>query len=151
MKTIYLLISCWLLTFFLFAPLFATPRADVTGNAVQQDVGVQFHVSDPFVRDLYLGATQVTQGVTVTMSWDAALPTDTWKQVNAYEHMTDGTYVLLGSTPCPGCMSIVVPNVTKVQHTYVVRSFDGIWESPDSNAVTITPPKAPNVLKLVIR
>jgi hypothetical protein len=88
--------------------------------------------------------------VTVTMSWDAPLPADSWTQVNAYE-IVNGLYVLLGSTPCPGCTSIVVPNVTKSVHIYVVRSFDGIWESPDSNAVTITPPKAPNVLKLVIK
>ena len=77
----------------------------------------------------------------VTLSWDAMPGTEVWKEVRILE---GATVVATAAMPAA---SVVVANVTKAPHTFVARSFDGTFESDDSNAVVVTPPVPPGHLK----
>lgn len=93
------------------------------------------------------------QARTITLVWDAMPAGEVWTQVRAYEKNLDGTTTLIATAPCtigtPNvCPTSVSFSVTKMTHTYIVRSFDGAWESDDSNTAFLPgPPKPPGNLR----
>lgn len=98
---------------------------------------------------LFAGVANAAQ---ITLAWDPMPSGQTWTKVRAYER-----FGVAGSYTYSGILSEVNANITTCTfaanpgaHGYVVRSFDGTWESNDSNAVTTTPvPTAPTNNRIV--
>jgi hypothetical protein len=85
---------------------------------------------------------------TLTFQWDAMPSGQTWTQVRIYEK--SGTnYTLLGSTTSGTATSMTVSGITPGAHNFVARSYDGAWESADSNVLVTGPvPSAPGNFKI---
>lgn len=100
-----------------------------------------------------LGAVTVnTQSLRpVTLAWDLPSDYSTWTEVRIYNAVTPATPVLLGTVKCSGsplvCPTEVTLNLAKATYSFIARSFDGTWESEDSNAVTLKPPAFPPNLR----
>jgi hypothetical protein len=89
----------------------------------------------------------------VTLGWDAMPVGEHWTEIRIYDESTTPE-TLVTTAPCTspgiGCPTTSTAFiVTRTAHNYVARSFDGFWESGDSNVIVINaPPKAPiNVIK----
>lgn len=80
----------------------------------------------------------------VTLTWDSMPSGEAWQEVRIYDNG-----VLVVTAPCTtSCPTSVTFNMPKAAHSYTARSWDGNWESEDSNTVIVNgPPKAPTNLK----
>lgn len=92
------------------------------------------------------------QARSVTLTWDGMPSDQSWTQVRIYE-ITPTAYTLVATAPCtlgtPNvCPTSVTFSAPKLAHSYIARSFDGTYESDDSNTVFLPgPPKAPGNLR----
>jgi hypothetical protein len=83
---------------------------------------------------------------TVTLAWDPAPAGQAWQKIRIYEKGATG-YTLV--TEVAGDAATAQISVIPGAHSWVARSYDGIWESGDSNAVTTGPvPAAPGGLRI---
>jgi hypothetical protein len=87
----------------------------------------------------------------ITLQWDAMPSGEKWTEVRIYD-ITQSPEVLVATSACNSagvCPSNSVSfTVQRAAHSYVARSYDGFWESADSNVVEINaPPKIPANLK----
>jgi hypothetical protein len=88
------------------------------------------------------------QAASITFQWDAKPSGQTWTKVRVYEKMGT-TYTLLIEVNGTETQATAA-NVTPGSHAFVARSFDGVWESADSNTVTTgTPPTAPGNFRIL--
>lgn len=83
----------------------------------------------------------------LTLAWDSMPDGEKWTEVRIYEGAT-----VVATAPCqPGppivCPTQVTFNITRAPHVYAARSYDGFFESDDSNTVTIAPPGKPGNLR----
>ena len=93
---------------------------------------------------LLLAATATA--ATVTLAWDPAPAGQAWQKIRIYEKGATG-YTLV--TEVAGDAATAQISVVPGPHSWVARSYDGIWESGDSNAVTTGPvPAAPGGLRI---
>ena len=94
---------------------------------------------------LLLGMPAMLQAATLTFQWDPMPAGQNWSKVRLYEK--SGTvYTLLAEVAVPATQ--VVATIVPGAHAFVVRSYDGTWESADSNTVTTGPvPAAPSNLR----
>ncbi len=83
-----------------------------------------------------------TYAATLTFAWDPMPADQNWTKVRLYEK-SDMTYTLLIEVAGTATQATVI-NVAPGAHSFVARSFDGAWESGDSNVVVTGPvPSAP--------
>ena len=86
------------------------------------------------------------------LQWDPMPTTEAWQSVRLYD-VSATPEVLLGTTPCTvgtpmSCPTSIVIVIQKKAYKIVARSFDGNWESLDSNQVAVLgPPASPTNLK----
>lgn len=76
----------------------------------------------------------------VNLTWDPMPEDEVWEEVRIYESNS-----LVASVPVPAT-SVTFP-VEKGSHTFTARSWDGLWESDDSNSVTLKAPMPPGHLR----
>jgi hypothetical protein len=97
---------------------------------------------------LFLCLAQVACAGTVTLSWDPMPPTESWTMVRVYEISgTPPSYTKILEVS-PSQNTVTLTNVKSGSHTYIVRSFDGISESQDSNTASkVALPNPPSNLK----
>lgn len=74
---------------------------------------------------------------TLTFAWDSKPADQNWTKVRLYEK-SGTTYTLLIEVAGTATQAMVT-NVTPGGHSFVARSFDGTWESGDSNVVVTGP------------
>ena len=77
---------------------------------------------------------------TITLTWDAMPVTEHWTEVRIYEA---GMKVATAVAPAVTASF----SATKAAHTWTARSWDGLDESLDSNAVVWAPPVPPGHLR----
>jgi hypothetical protein len=94
------------------------------------------------VAAVMLLAAASTYAATLTFAWDPMLPDQNWAKIRLYEK-SGITYTLLVEVAGTATQA-TVSNVTPGAHSFVVRSFDGTWESGDSNAVVTGPVPNPS-------
>jgi hypothetical protein len=88
----------------------------------------------------------------LTLAWDPMPPGPAYAAVRIYDIAVDPPALVaeaqcsIGAPiTCPTEMTFIMP---RAAHTYVARSWDGFWESGDSNSVVIgAPPPAPTGLR----
>ena len=85
----------------------------------------------------------------VSLSWDPMPAGEAWQTIRIYD-----AGLMVAETKCTqtegtwSCPTTVTFELTKTAHSFTARSFDGNWESSDSNVVTVKgPPAAPGNLK----
>ena len=84
----------------------------------------------------------------ITLQWDAMPLDQKWTEVRIYDVAQSPEALVATATCSTTCPTTVTFTVPRTAHTYVARSFDGFWESADSNVVAINaPPKIPANLK----
>jgi hypothetical protein len=93
------------------------------------------------------------QAAEVKISWDAPQAGESWQAVRVYERTgTAPAFAYAKVAEADGSAALAtVANVIPGAHTYVIRSFNGTWESADSAAV-VTPqiPAIPTGVKYTI-
>lgn len=86
----------------------------------------------------------------VKLGWDNVSTAADLQSVRIYERQPDGTWVMVGeahvdadgNAPTQITLKDVAPGV----HTYMARSYNGEWESEDSNTMSTKPqPGAPKL------
>ncbi len=82
-----------------------------------------------------------TYAATLTFAWDPMPADQNWTKVRLYEK-SGTSYTLLIEVAGPAAQATVT-NVTPGAHSFVARSFDGTWESGDSNVVVTGPVPIP--------
>ena len=89
-----------------------------------------------------------TYAANLIFAWDPMPADQNWKKVRLYEK--SGTvYILLVEVDGTATQATVT-NVTPGAHSFVARSFDGTWESGDSNVVvTGSVPNPPGNFKIL--
>jgi hypothetical protein len=101
-----------------------------------------------FAAAIVLLVAASTYAATLTFAWDPMPPDQNWTKVRLYEK-SGTTYTLLEEVDGTETQA-TVPNVIPGAHSFVARSFDGIWESGDSNVVTTGPvPNPPGNFKIL--
>lgn len=89
-----------------------------------------------------------TYAATLTFAWDPKPADQNWTKVRLYEK-SGTTYTLLievAGTATQATVTSIAPGA----HSFVARSFDGTWESGDSNVVTTGPvPNPPGNFKIL--
>jgi hypothetical protein len=84
------------------------------------------------------------QSKQITLAWDAESTDQKWTEVRIYD-VSQSPEALVATVTCvpPAmCANTVTFSVPRAAHNYVARSYDGFWESGDSNVVLIpAPPK----------
>jgi hypothetical protein len=86
----------------------------------------------------------------ITLQWDAMPAGEKWTEVRIYDTSTlpetlVSTVPCVSAGNCPNATATFV--VSRAAHNFTARSWDGFWESADSNAVIINaPPKVPTGL-----
>jgi hypothetical protein len=89
-----------------------------------------------------------TYASTLTFAWDPKPADQNWTKVRLYEK-SGTTYTLLIEVAGTATQATAT-NVTPGAHSFVARSFDGTWESGDSNVVTTGPvPNPPGNFRLL--
>lgn len=79
-----------------------------------------------------------TLATDLKVTWDPMPSSQAWTAVRLYEKLDTGM-TKVGETSYPSSTpSITITNVTPGQHTYVLRSFNGQQESPDSTTIPFT-------------
>jgi hypothetical protein len=95
---------------------------------------------------LFMLMSASTYAATLTFAWDPKPADQTWTKVRLYEK-SGTTYTLLIEV-AGTAIQATVTNITPGAHSFVARSFDGTWESGDSNVVTTGPvPNPPGNFK----
>jgi hypothetical protein len=85
---------------------------------------------------------------TLTFAWDPKPADQNWSKVRLYEK-SGTTYTLLIEVAGTATQATVT-NVAPGAHSFVARSFDGTWESGDSNVVVTGPvPNPPGNFKIL--
>ena len=93
-------------------------------------------------------AAASTYAATLTFSWDPKPSDQNWTNVRLYEK-SGTTYTLLIEVAGTATQATVM-NVLPGAHSFVARSFDGTWESGDSNVIVTGPvPNPPGNLKIL--
>jgi hypothetical protein len=95
-----------------------------------------------FIVAVFLLMAASTYGATLTFVWDPMSADQDWTKVRLYEK--SGTIYALLVEVAGTATQATSTNVTPSAHSFVARSFDGIWESGDSNVVITDP--VPNPL-----
>ena len=89
----------------------------------------------------------------VKLAWDPMPAGESWTTVRAYERAGTAPnyiYAQVGEAAQPA-NEMTIANVVPGKHTYIVRAFNGTWESGDSNAVgTPTLPTTPGKVTITI-
>jgi hypothetical protein len=89
-----------------------------------------------------------TYAATLTFAWDPKPADQNWAKVRLYEKLGT-TYTLLIEVAGTAAQATVT-NITPGAHSFVARSFDGTWESGDSNVVVTGPvPNPPGNFKIL--
>ena len=84
----------------------------------------------------------------LTFAWDSKPADQNWAKVRLYEK-SGTTYTLLIEVAGTATQAAVT-NITPGAHSFVARSFDGTWESGDSNVITTGPiPNPPGNFKIL--
>ena len=93
-----------------------------------------------------------TYAASLTFAWDPKPADQNWTKVRLYEK-SGTTYILLVEVAGTATQA-TVSNVMPGAHSFVARSFDGTWESGDSNVVTTgavpNPPGNFKILSVVL-
>jgi len=85
---------------------------------------------------------------TLTFEWDPMPAGQNWTKVRLYEK-SSADYTLL--VEVEGAETRATVEITPGEHSFVARSFDGVWESEDSNVVTTGPvPDSPGNLRILV-
>lgn len=88
----------------------------------------------------------------ITLTWDAIANTNDIQSIRIYD-LAIVPPALVAEAPCslatpPVCPTEVTFTMPKAAHTYVARTANSEWESPDSNQFTVMgPPPALTGLK----
>lgn len=102
---------------------------------------------------LILAVAQVASAADLRFEWDAAPAGQTWKTVRVYERTgaaSPFTYALKGEV-AGNLTTMSITGVAPGRHVYIARSFDGNWESADSNtAETGAVPTAPGNIRITV-
>lgn len=77
----------------------------------------------------------------ITLSWDTLPAGPAYTAIRIYD-LAVTPAVLVAEAPCVAGTPIVCPTevsfaITSGAHTFIARTTDGLWESADSNAVTV--------------
>jgi hypothetical protein len=97
---------------------------------------------------IFLFTAVSTYAATLTFVWDPKPADQNWAKVRLYEK--SGTIYTLLIEVAGAATQATVTNVTPGAHSFVVRSFDGTWESGDSNVVVTGPvPNPPGNFKIL--
>jgi hypothetical protein len=97
---------------------------------------------------LGLGVWSMQVSKQITLQWDAMPLDQKWTEVRIYDVAQSPEAIVATATCSTTCPTTVTFTVPRAAHTYVARSYDGFWESADSNVVTLNaPPKIPTGLK----
>jgi hypothetical protein len=97
---------------------------------------------------LFMLMSASTYAATLTFAWDPKPVDQNWAKVRLYEK-SGTTYTLLIEVAGTATQATVT-NVTPGAHSFIARSFDGTWESGDSNVVTTGPvPNPPGNFKIL--
>jgi hypothetical protein len=89
-----------------------------------------------------------TYAATLTFAWDPKPADQNWTKVRLYEKSST-TYTLLIEV-AGAANQATVTSITPGAHSFVARSFDGTWESGDSNVVVTGPvPNPPGNFKIL--
>jgi hypothetical protein len=89
-----------------------------------------------------------TYAATLTFAWDPKPADQNWTKVRLYEK-SGTTYTLLIEVAGTATQATVT-SITPGAHSFVARSFDGTWESADSNTVvTGLVPNPPGNIKIL--
>jgi hypothetical protein len=89
-----------------------------------------------------------TYAATLTFAWDPKPTEQNWTKVRLYEK-SGTTYTLLIEVAGTATQATVT-SITPGAHSFVARSFDGTWESGDSNVVVTGPvPNPPGNFKIL--
>jgi hypothetical protein len=89
-----------------------------------------------------------TYAATLTFAWDPKPVDQNWTKVRLYEK--SGTAYTLLIEVAGTSTQATVTNITPGSHSFVARSFDGTWESGDSNVVVTGPvPNPPGNFKIL--
>ena len=76
----------------------------------------------------------------VTLQWDPMPVGDDWIEVRILD---GGTQIAVATQPA----TQITIDVPKAVHTFTARSFNGMFESADSNSLTIKVPSPPGHLR----
>jgi hypothetical protein len=90
----------------------------------------------------------------IQLAWDPMPVGETWKTVRAYELKSGAgganIYTQVGEVAA-SVSTLTLANISPGEHRYVVRAYDGTWESGDSNVAGTPPlPASPSGLKVTI-
>ena len=89
----------------------------------------------------------------ITFVWDPAPAGQTWTKVRLYERTGTTSpygYALKGEV-AGAATTITITGVAPGAHTYIARSYDGQWESADSNtASTGAVPTTPGNIRITV-
>lgn len=97
---------------------------------------------------IFLFMAVSTYAATLTFAWDHKPADQNWAKVRLYEKL-GSTYTLLVEV-AGTAIQATVTSVTPGAHSFVARSFDGTWESGDSNVVATGPvPNPPGNFKIL--
>jgi hypothetical protein len=83
---------------------------------------------------------------TIEFSWDPMPAGQAWLTVRVYERTGSAepySYHQIAEAPVPATSVTAQLDVGGGQRIFVARSFDGFWESIDSNSVAIKPKPNP--------
>lgn len=89
----------------------------------------------------------VAGAATLTFEWDPMSQGQNWAKVRLYE-ISGTDYALLAEVE--GTETRATVDIAPGEHSFVARSFDGVWESGDSNVVTTGPvPNSPGNFRVL--
>jgi hypothetical protein len=101
-----------------------------------------------FTAGMFLLMAVSTYAANLTFAWDPKPADQNWTKVRLYEK-SGATYMLLVEVAGTASQATAT-NVTPGAHSFVARSFDGTWESGDSNVVVTGPvPNPPGSFKIL--
>jgi hypothetical protein len=97
---------------------------------------------------LLMAASTYAATATLTFAWDPKPADQNWTKVRLYEK-SGTTYTLLVEV-AGTAIQATATGITPGAHSFIVRSFDGTWESGDSNVVATGPvPNPPGNFKML--
>ncbi len=99
-----------------------------------------------------LGIWAYQQSRQITLTWDPMPVGQQWASLRIYD-LAVTPPVMVAEIQCSigppiTCPTEMTITMERAAHTYVARSWDGFWESGDSNSLEVPgPPRAPSGLK----
>ena len=95
------------------------------------------------------GIVAMQQTQQITLQWDPAPAGEAWTAIRIYD--ISAVETLIGTATCtaPGtCPNTLTLTLQKKAYSFTARSYNGTWESANSNIVSVLgPPSAPTGLK----